>query len=276
MKFHLFSDLHLEFAPFTLPGGEHLLLSGDIICADYLRPARTDKDANVLSTRFRKFLLECEKYKSVTMVMGNHEHYHGMFVDSINILREFVKGTNVTVLEKQHVDMGEVVLYGASLWTSMDDRNPIVMYHAKQGMNDYNLIYKEYLPASSYGKHMSRITPEDTILEHEKTIENLKEFLENFKDRKVVIMTHMAPSSRSSHPRYGVDNPLNFCYYSNLETLILDNPQIKVWVHGHTHDSHDYMIGDTRVICNPRGYANPQRPNNQENEEFNLNHLFEV
>jgi Icc-related predicted phosphoesterase len=28
----------------------------------------------------------------------------------------------------------------------------------------------------------------------------------------------------------------------------------KLIVHGHTHEACDYMIGDTRVVCHPRGY----------------------
>jgi hypothetical protein len=48
---------------------------------------------------------------------------------------------------------------------------------------------------------------------------------------------------------------MNGGYSSDLEQFILDYPQIKVWTHGHTHDTFDYMIGQCRVICNPRGYV---------------------
>jgi hypothetical protein len=34
----------------------------------------------------------------------------------------------------------------------------------------------------------------------------------------------------------------------------MDHPQIKLWTHGHTHHKFDYMIGETRIVCNPRGY----------------------
>ena len=44
------------------------------------------------------------------------------------------------------------------------------------------------------------------------------------------------------------------CIFSNLDNFILDNPQIKLWTHGHTHEDFDYRIGSTRVVCNPRGY----------------------
>ena len=47
---------------------------------------------------------------------------------------------------------------------------------------------------------------------------------------------------------------VNGAYSSDLSEFILDRPQIKLWTHGHTHDTFDYMIGTTRIVCNPRGY----------------------
>ena len=47
---------------------------------------------------------------------------------------------------------------------------------------------------------------------------------------------------------------MNGGYHSNLEEFIMDRPNIKLWTHGHTHEDFDYMVGDTRVVCNPRGY----------------------
>ena len=49
---------------------------------------------------------------------------------------------------------------------------------------------------------------------------------------------------------------MNGAYSSRLDQFILDNPQIKLWTHGHTHEEFDYMIGSTRIVCNPRGYIN--------------------
>jgi hypothetical protein len=46
----------------------------------------------------------------------------------------------------------------------------------------------------------------------------------------------------------------NYGFASYNEDVILDYPEIKVWVHGHMHDPFDYTLGETRVICNPRGY----------------------
>ena len=48
---------------------------------------------------------------------------------------------------------------------------------------------------------------------------------------------------------------MNCAYFSRLSDFILDHPQIKTWVHGHVHNFTDYMIGDTHVLANPRGYV---------------------
>ncbi len=44
----------------------------------------------------------------------------------------------------------------------------------------------------------------------------------------------------------------------------------ELWVHGHTHYSFDYMVGNCRVICNPRGYSNIDNP------DFNPNLVVEI
>ena len=49
---------------------------------------------------------------------------------------------------------------------------------------------------------------------------------------------------------------MNGGYSSDLDDFIIDHPQIKLWTHGHTHEDFDYMIGSTRIVCNPRGYIN--------------------
>ena len=34
---------------------------------------------------------------------------------------------------------------------------------------------------------------------------------------------------------------------------MLDGSRAQLWIHGHTHDSFDYVVNGTRVVCNPRG-----------------------
>lgn len=279
MQFQLLSDLHLEFSNIDLPGGNTLLLAGDIICADYLRPMRTDKDAKKLIKYAKRFFFEdCAKYDKVFYVMGNHEHYSGIWGDTLTILREFIEGSNVTLLEKESADLGDdTVLWGATLWTDLSNNDPMVANYVQRGMNDYHYIQKFHSSAGVYGSNYYHLRTDDTFNDNQEALGSLKDFLCLNKDKKIVVMTHHTPSSQSAHPRYGYSNPMNYAYHNELHDIMLDNPHIKAWVHGHTHDSWDYMIGETRVLCNPRGYAYPNaKPGNQENTKFIIDKTFEV
>lgn len=262
MKFNILSDLHLEWYDLKgLPGGDNLLLCGDILMSVH---------ADKIASRF--FAEEVSKYKNVYYIMGNHEYYGGCWQDTPDEVKSFTqKFSNVTFLNNETVFLSDdTVLFGGTLWTDANNCNPWVESAIMQGMNDFVHIKYRVPPNEKY----QRLHISTTIAEHYETLTKMKEFLDDYKDKKVIIMTHMAPSSKSSHPRFGIDNPLNYHYFSNLENIILDNPQIKLWCHGHTHDSHDYMIGETRVVCNPRGYTRSSI--GQENSNFDINKTIEV
>ena len=71
-----------------------------------------------------------------------------------------------------------------------------------------------------------------------------------------VIVSHHAPSYLSVSARYKGD-AYNPCFATELyEDIINMKKPPKLWIHGHMHNRSDYMIGDTRVICHPRGYPN--------------------
>jgi hypothetical protein len=252
----------------TLPEDKDtvLLLAGDICVADLLREGRFPTGHREYREDVKRFFFEdCAKYKAAYYIMGNHEHYNGVFENSADILKNFLKDSGVVFLDKTSTQLpGDIALWGGTLWTDFCGQNPIYMEAARRGMNDYYVIQT--------GNRT--LKPIDIIGEHAGSLIDLEEFLYDTPASSVVVMTHMAPSSQSRHPRYPVEDPLNWSYYSNLEEMILNNPKIKVWVHGHTHDSHDYMIGETRVICNPRGYASNQIT--QENRLFDINKTFEV
>ena len=104
-----------------------------------------------------------------------------------------------------------------------------------------------------------RLTPEHTVQAHLKTLDYFKSVFDENLQREggampVVVVTHHSPSKASTKPKYQHDKIMNGAYSSDLDQFILNYPQIKVWTHGHTHDLFDYMIGSTRIICNPRGY----------------------
>ena len=78
-------------------------------------------------------------------------------------------------------------------------------------------------------------------------------------NEKFVVIGHHSPSFQSVHEMYKTDTIMNGGYSTRLDEFILDHPQIKLWTHGHTHHEFDYMIGSTRIKCNPRGYINYEK-----------------
>lgn len=266
MKIQLLSDLHLEFdnAPtLKLKGGQYLCLAGDVAVAAYLRPNRTDKDAKkhrrVCNAFFRE---ECAKYERVFYILGNHEHYRGIFDNTLDFMREFLEGTNVELLDKQFVDLSDGwQLYGATLWTDFNRDDWFAKHAARDKMSDFHIINKMRdgpVPVNGGARtpFIGKLSPDDIYLEHGQAREALEVGLYDWEriDRKTIVMSHHAPTSLSVHPKYRGDL-LNYAYHSDLSEVILDHPNIKYWFHGHTHDHFDYEVGNCRVVCNPRGYA---------------------
>lgn len=272
MKIQVLNDLHIEFDhSHTMPklkGGDVLLLPGDVCVASFLNPRRTDKDGRKHKKACEKFFKEeCAKYDRVYYIMGNHEHYHGVFENTPEILRDFLKDTNVTLLDKEFVELNDQwQLFGGTLWTDYHDQDWFAMHAAKDKMNDHSIISR--FKDNFVGKFL----PHDAVQEHRETIKILEENIYEMEriDRPTIVMTHHAPTGKSVHECFTGDI-LNYAYYTELSELILDHPNIKYWVHGHTHFSFDYNVGDCRVICNPRGYQG-----HETNADFDLNFEFEI
>lgn len=283
MKIALVSDLHLEFAPIKLPPteAEILLLAGDIVPIAYLSEDRTDAESRKVQRRVEHFIAESlSQYKQVFHIMGNHEYYKGCWDTAIEEFIEYWgrKAPQVKVLNKEAVKLGDdLALWGGTLWTDFAGGNPIHMEVARDGMNDYNLIYREDSYKGPYLSHYDKrkLLPSDTQEEHENARYALKEAVEFLPDYKWLVMTHHLPSWRSIAENHA-DSPLNWAYASDLDPFIETHPQIHTWVHGHTHTNWDYKIEETRIVCNPRGYAHPNKPNSPENTSFNSSLVLEI
>ena len=275
MKINVISDLHLDFADLTLPGGDVLILSGDICEARRLKKDMYNKDMVLFEhedklqrpDRYYRFLEEeCSKYREVVMVMGNHEHYGFNYQKTYAHIAANLPN-NVTLLENQTHTIDDVIFIGATLWTDMNKADPLTMYHMQSAMNDYRQVTMFNEVKNVY----HRLTPEKTVEDHFKSKQFIAETVANKFDQKFVVVTHHAPSKASIKPQYAGDTLMNGAYSSDLSDFILENPQIKLWTHGHTHDVFDYMIGSTRVVCNPRGYHNyEERAHQFRADEFEI------
>ena len=97
---------------------------------------------------------------------------------------------------------------------------------------------------------------EDTAESHADSVAWLKRELRARDPARTIVVTHHAPSARSIPPFYA-GSPLNAAFASGLDALVAGS-RVPLWIHGHTHYNVDYMIGETRVLTNQRGY--PDEP----------------
>jgi len=296
MKIKLVSDLHLEFSDINIQNDQNydvLILGGDIMVAqdlhDHPEPGNTSDQAAIANgtglgrrqekaQRFRDFFKRCSfQFPHVIYIMGNHEFYHGKFYAAIDYMRdECAKYPNIHMLEQDTViiqdrnketgEVTDVVFVGGTLWTNMNRRDPLTMHAIEGMMNDFRIIrndYRNYAPMSAL----------DVAIRHDRTLGYIKVIVEEHKDKKCVVVGHHAPSFKSVHEQYASQTLMNGGYASDLSEFILDHPQIVLWTHGHMHQPFDYVIGETRIVCNPRGYENDGY---SENSGWNPNILLEI
>jgi predicted phosphodiesterase len=269
MKIKLVSDLHLEFSDINIQNNEDcdvLILGGDICVAqdlhDHPEPNNTADQAAIAAgtglgrrqaaaQRYRDFFKRCSfQFPHVIYIMGNHEFYNGKFFAGIDYMREeLAKYPNIYMLEQDTKVIDDVTFVGATLWTDMNKGDPLTMHAIEGMMNDFRIIKNDkrnYAPMSA----------RDVASRHARTLQYFRSVLAEQHDRKFVVVGHHTPSFQSMHPMYQAQTLMNGGYHSDLSEFIMDHPQIKLWTHGHTHHPFDYMIGETRIVCNPRGYEN--------------------
>jgi len=286
MKIKLVSDLHLEFSDINITNPDKcdvLILGGDIMIAqdlhDHPEPANTADQAAIANgtglgrrqqaaQRFRDFLKRCSfSFPHVVYIAGNHEFYNGKFYAGLDYLREeCAKYPNVYFLECDTKTIDDVTFVGATLWTDMNKGDPMTMHAIEGMMNDFRIIKND---KRSYAPMSAR----DVVNRHARTLSYFRTVLAEQHDRKFVVVGHHTPSFQSAHPMYKDQYLMNGGYHSELSEFIMDHPQIKLWTHGHTHHPFDYVIGETRIVCNPRGYENDGY---SENSGWNPNIVLEV
>jgi Icc-related predicted phosphoesterase len=284
MKIKLVSDLHLEFSDINIKNDEGcdvLILSGDIMIADDLH-SHPAADFNPYSQgafaelgkkqirvqRFRDFLKRCSfQFPHVVYIAGNHEFYHGKWFQTLEVLRnECAKFNNVYFLECESKKIDDVTFIGGTLWTDMNRQDSLTLHAVRDMMNDFRIIRVEN---ADYRK----VRPEDTVVRHVRMLQYIKTVVAEKADEKFVVVGHHAPSKLSTHENYKDKYLMNGAYSSDLSEFILDHPQIKLWTHGHTHHPFDYVIGETRIVCNPRGY---ESDGYSEQSGWNPNIVLEV
>lgn len=279
MKIAIASDLHLEFGDLEIDnnsGADVLILSGDILVAKDIaqRDPYGVMGPEYRSNRYHDFMQRCSAlFPHVIYVMGNHEHYNGDFAKTGAHLKDVLSYLkNVYVLDREVKVIDDVTFIGGTLWTDMNNGDSLTLYHMKGMMNDFRCVensnrvvnYKTYEQINGvdnrekpvFKTRTAKFSPEDAFEEHAKMKGYISQIVEGKPDQKFVVVGHHSPSKLSTHPRYADDTVMNGGYSSDMNEFIEERPQIKLWTHGHTHHPFDYVVGETRIVCNPRGYIN--------------------
>lgn len=238
MKLRILSDLHVEFENFDPPPAEAdiVVLAGDIHVQQQGLDWARDRFPGL----------------PVLYVLGNHEYYNQAMPRHLEELRRRAADSNVHVLENDALSIDGVTFLCCTLWTdfALHGDARLAGLTANQAMSDYRLI---------------RVSPEyrqlrssDTADLHRQSRDWLAEAARRHAGDKLVVITHHAPSIGSVPENFRV-SPVSAAYASNLDELVTACGA-ELWIHGHLHSQSDYRIGNTRVVCNPRGYPGERNP----------------
>lgn len=232
------SDIHLEFyADYGWSFIDKLKLNPTdvlIVAGDFSLFTKSN-------TVFEQFKLLCDVYKHVLYVTGNHEYYKSSPAIVHQHLSEFsAKLQNFHWLNNSITEIDGLKFGGTTLWFKETPYTDTLQHE----MNDFSLI-KDFKPW--------------VYQENTKAIEFIKQNTSSLD----VMITHHLPSKKSVARRFANDR-LNCFFLCDVEEYIV-NSNLKLWVHGHTHDSCEYKLEQTHVICNPFGYKN-----REENIKFKM------
>jgi len=250
MRIHILSDLHIEISSY-LPHEvecDIVVLAGDIgnhtSGIEWARRVWPDQQ--------------------IIYIPGNHEYYGLERTSTLQAMRETALQLGVHMLDNDEVMIAGVRFLGTTLWTDFnlfgEDTKLRAISAGQHNLNDFRLI-----------KEQGRVfSPERSIEIHEASLAWLSAKLKEDFTGETVVVTHHLPSMQSVSDRYKT-SILSACFASNLDALF---GRSRLWIHGHTHDTLDYVKNGTRVLCNPRGYS--RYGHDQENNEFNPALVVEI
>jgi Icc-related predicted phosphoesterase len=271
--YRIISDLHEDIPGNSLKSLPHVDAKVTIVAGDVCAPG------SLALRRVRELLPNAQ---NLIYVAGNHDYYS--FADR---KRPFLKTTyerereqmprlaeelGITFLDDSWVEIDGMRIIGSTLWTDMSLRpsymSPQDAQRSAMAMNDYRVIKREP------GGGRDRMTPAQTIEAHARAVEFITDALVSRPaGQDAVVVTHHAPSRRSLR---GYDpafpnrlQDLDFCFASPLEFLMNFDHAPVLWVHGHVHESRNYICGLTQVVSNPRGYP-------YENPDFDPSLVIEI
>jgi predicted phosphodiesterase len=251
LRIRVLSDLHLEFADLQpVPVAcDVLVLAGDI-----------HQGAEGLVWARQNF-----PDIPIVYVAGNHEYYGQDWDELPAELARVATDLGIHLLDRGEFAIDDVRFLGCTLWTDFDlfgeNCRAQAMTAAAKMLYDYRYIQcqgKLLEPAQTRARHLVDLSWLQTRLAPDGNA------------RATVVVTHMVPTLRSTAERFKA-LLTSAGFSSHLDALV---GKADLWIHGHTHDSYDYLLNGCRVICNPRGYR--FRAQTFENKSFDEKLVVQV
>lgn len=263
VKLLIYSDLHLENSAFV-PDPDAVREADVIVLAGDIHPG-----AHAVLWARQSFA-----QKPIVYVAGNHEFYGNEWDRTLDELRTAAQQHDVTFLEDSCAEIEGVRFLGCTLWSDFNyfgvHKQKAMRADAERNYSDYSSIHADADPVRGC------LTTELSIARHQTSLAWLARELPMGNPSNTVVVTHHYPNRNSCPVKYSND-AMTAAYGSHIDTDLIR--QAGLWIHGHTHSSQNYRIGDSkryvRVVCNPRGYLLGWFTNEWENEQFNPAYLVE-
>ncbi|MNQ52161.1 3',5'-cyclic adenosine monophosphate phosphodiesterase CpdA [compost metagenome] len=235
MRIALLSDMHLSVnaIPFPEVDADIVVLAGDIS-----RPAAAIDWAKACPA-------------PIVYVAGNHEFYGSDLISTYEQLHRLSQGTQIHVLERSEYVHDGVRFLGCTLWS--DYRLYEDAHERAHGIDLATALVRDFSRIRISPDFEDLFSPAVSQLVFLQTVAWLEDCFARDSTTPTVVISHFAPTRSSISPMFA-SSPINSSFVSDLEERIR-KWQPALWLHGHTHGSFDYRVGDTRVVCNARGYA---------------------
>ena len=249
LHFEFHADLGKEFIARQDPRGVDLLvLSGDITHAHL---------SAEMFERFRK-KFSCP----IVFVPGNHEYHKSSRGPATRALRGAVdRLRGVHWLDNEVIEIEGQRVLGTTLWYGPPEVpiHPLLLSTREEWQRGF-IRMKE---SAGSDKVIEDVFADFKFIsglrswvydEHERSMAFLRENLR----AGDIVMSHFLPSRCSVTTEW--QERLNTGFFVTDVHALIEERKPALWIHGHTHESLDYQIGPTRVICNPLGYKKEINP----------------
>lgn len=192
-----------------------------------------------------------EKYQSLTHPSNTK---NVQIVDYVQNLKR-----NIAFLHNSYIEYKGIIIIGTCLYTDFElygkERADEAINYAQRAMNDFRLPQmlkrKKYCQDSegnwfveAFKKKDERVQPfsvTDHLFFFHYSFNYIKQTVEEFKHKPIIVVTHHAPSPYSISEEYK-GSMLNPAFASNLNKFIIDHPQIRLWCHGHCIDDQTEVL----------------------------------